>query len=242
MVGVVTKTVVSESRHPVMPSTLLPVAAVPHRPLFITLEGIDGCGKSTQAKALAQLLAQQGYSVCLTKNPGDTPLGQELRQVLLHSASPIHPKAELLLYMADRVQHWFDLVLPSLQAGQIVICDRFVDSTLVYQGYGRGESLDWILALHDQALQTAVRPYWPDVTFWFNAPVDTCLNRVQARATAKGYDRLETMPTEFYQTLHQGFTQLAAQHASRYTPIDATQPIADITQQLVAAIVQRVAV
>jgi dTMP kinase len=189
--------------------------------LFITVEGIDGCGKSTQAQLLAQHLTAQGKTVYLTKNPGDTELGQELRQILLHTTAPVHARAEMLLYVADRTQHWFQQVLPRLQAGQVVICDRYIDSTIAYQGYGRGESVDWILALHEQALANEVRRFWPDITLWFDAPVDVCLARVQARNPVK--DRLEQENTAFYERVRQAFDAQFFEHSNRIKKLDATQ-------------------
>jgi dTMP kinase len=202
--------------------------------LFISLEGIDGCGKSTQANLLAEALTAQGQSVYLTKNPGDTALGKELRHILLHTEAPVHARAEMLLYVADRTQHWFEQVLPRLQAGHTVICDRYIDSTIAYQGYGRGESVDWILVLHEQALTNPIRSYWPDLTVWFDAPVTICLDRVQTRQAHK--DRLEQEDTAFYQRVQNGFAAQAAHHEHRIHRLDATQAVTALTAAVTALV------
>jgi dTMP kinase len=238
------------SPNPSGDNTALPVHASGGltQSLFITLEGVDGCGKSTQARLLADALTQRGYAVYLTKNPGDTELGLALRQLLLHTTVPIQPRAELLLYLADRTQHWFQRILPSLHAGHIVICDRFIDSTLAYQGYGRGESLDWILQLHQQALHHPSRSYWPDLTLWLDAPVTVCVNRIAQRqaantsatTTTHPIDRFEQETLAFYTRLHDGFTALARQHPDRIQPVGAEQSVeslaADILARTLAAI------
>jgi dTMP kinase len=204
--------------------------------LFISLEGIDGCGKSTQGKLLAEFLREQGHTVYLTKNPGDTDLGEELRHILLHTKAAVHARAELLLYVADRTQHWFEHVLPHLEAGNTVICDRYIDSTIAYQGYGRGESIAWIEALHDNALATPARSFWPDVTLWFDAPVAVCLDRVQTR---QGYkDRLEQENQAFYLRVQQGFLAQAKRDNQRFHCLDATQSINTLAETVKAILLK----
>jgi dTMP kinase len=181
--------------------------------LFITVEGVDGCGKSTQAQLLATALQDMGFRVLLTKNPGATPLGAQLRQLLLDPATIIDHRAEMLLYVADRAQHWYQTILPTLQAGGVVVCDRFIDSTIAYQGHGRGQDVNWITTLHQQVLTNTVRSYWPDLTLWYDAPLEVCLQRIRTRNQQK--DRLEQEPLTFYEKVADGFAQQAQLHPHR---------------------------
>ncbi len=193
--------------------------------MFITFEGIDGCGKSTQSQLAAVALAKQSIAHILTLNPGGTPLGQELRQILLHHQGPVDDKAELLLYIADRVQHMAHVITPAIQKGSIVLCDRFADSTLAYQGYGRGLPHILIEELHKHMLGNVQ----PELTFWFAGPVDTLLNRAKCRSKA---DRLEQEKIDFYERVHQGFSAIAAAHPSRVIKLDATQSVEALHEQV----------
>jgi dTMP kinase len=195
--------------------------------VFISFEGIDGCGKTTQLALLAEALSARGLSVVQTRNPGGTALGQQLRQILLHHPDPVDPTAELLLYMADRAQHRMEVLQPALAAGHVVLCDRYGDSTLAYQGYGRGLSIDWIERLNEQA------GICPDMTFYFDGPVDTLLGRANKRGPA---DRLESESHRFFERVRQGFLTLSQQHPTRIQVLDATQPVDWLHQQILSQV------
>jgi dTMP kinase len=200
--------------------------------LFITFEGIDGSGKSTQAHRCYEALSAASIPVLLTKNPGGTALGSELRNILLHTQSPITPKAELLLYIADRVQHLEEVVKPALAAGTVVLCDRYSDSTIAYQGYGRGLDVAWIEELH----QLAFNNLQPDVTLLFDGPVEVLLARAKGRSEA---DRLEREAVDFYQRIARGFETLATQNPHRIQTLDATLPLEALHQQVVETVLAK---
>ncbi len=181
--------------------------------MFITLEGGEGAGKTTLAHRLKTLAEAAGYGVCLTRQPGGTALGQSIRQLLLAGAE-MAATTELLLYAADRAEHVAQVIRPALAAGQLVICDRYTDSTVAYQGYGRG--LD--LALIQHLNQVATGGLRPDCTLWLDLPVAVGLGRLgQAR------DRLERTDISFHERLYAGFATLAQQEPSRISRLDATQ-------------------
>lgn len=198
---------------------------------FITFEGIDGSGKSTQLERCADALQNLGRDVVITKNPGGTDLGVKLRQILLHHNGPIEPTAELLLYVADRVQHIEEVIKPALNAGKVVLCDRFSDSTLAYQGYGRQLGTETIESLYTLAWGD----FQPDLTFWFSGPVEQLLQRAKNRSEA---DRLEQEDVTFFQRIHEGFEALAGKNPDRIVTIDATLDKDVITEQLIICLCQ----
>jgi len=197
--------------------------------LFITLEGVDGVGKTTQQMLLAERLRQEGLACLCTREPGDTALGKMLRDLLLHrdpkgghccvsdlsvaapAADPFSPLAELLLYAADRAEHVSKVIAPALAAGQAVICDRFTDSTLAYQGYGRGLDLEKIRRLN----HLATSGLQPHLTLWLDLSPEVGLARAKAR------DKLEQEHLEFHCRVYQGFQALAAAEPQRIVRIDA---------------------
>jgi dTMP kinase len=180
---------------------------------FITLEGIEGCGKSTQARLLAQWL---GEGALLTREPGGTPLGEGIRALLL---DPRHagmaPVAESLLFFADRAEHVARKVQPALANGQVVVCDRYVDSSLAYQGFGRGLPL----AALDAVAALATGGLIPDVTFLLDLPVEVGFDRIGRRGPA---DRLESEERAFHDRVREGFRKLAARHPERWCVLDGT--------------------
>jgi dTMP kinase len=192
--------------------------------LFVTFEGIDGSGKSTQMELCAEALEAAGHSVVLTRNPGGTEFGQELRQILLHSTKTVYPLSELLLFIADRAQHMDELVFPALQAGKIVLCDRHMDSTLAYQGYGRRLDLNTIRELNHIAVQGRL----PDLTLLFDGDPIILAKRVNHRGQA---DRMEQEKSEFHHRVRDGYLALAAEAPERITVLDATQDIDTLHQQ-----------
>ena len=203
---------------------------------LIVLDGIDGCGKSTQLQRLADWLPGSGLmpvgaGLILTREPGGTALGQAVRQLLLHAADEQAPcpRAELLLYAADRAQHVDTLIRPALERGDWVLSDRFAGSTLAYQGYGRG--LDG--ALIQQLEQIATAGLIPDQTFWLALPVTESLRRRQGVEE----DRIEAEGRPFLERVAAGFETLASQRA--WCRIDADRATADVTSSLRQSLHQR---
>lgn len=210
---------------------------------LIVFEGVEGCGKSTQLQRLRDHLAQdqsfqalqsQGIipQLLTTREPGGTELGIGLRRLLLDSQHQvvIAPRAELLLYAADRAQHIEEMILPALEAGSWVLCDRFTDSTVAYQGYGRG--LD--LALIQELNQVATAGLVPDLTLWLALDVEQGLARAQQRGSR---DRMEQADLAFHQRVQQGFETLAQQRPERRAKIDGLQS-PDAVAAAINAVVQ----
>jgi dTMP kinase len=212
----------------------------PPRGRFIVLEGIDGCGKTTQLEALRQWLPTSGLlppgaRVIVSREPGGTALGQALRELLLHppgEAAPV-PRAELLLYAADRAQHVETVLRPALDAGAWVLCDRFTGSTWAYQGYGRGLDSEAIYALESIATSDIPFSLQPDLTLWLDVSLaESCRRRGGQLA-----DHLEGEGVAFLGRVADGFERLAAQRG--WTRIDANQPVAAVTEACCRAMVRR---
>lgn len=197
--------------------------------MFITFEGIDGSGKSTQMNLLANVLTTHGHIVVVTRDPGGTEIGQELRQILLHHPGFVSQRCELFLYLADRSQHVDELIQPALEAGKIVLCDRYIDSTVAYQGGGRGlptEEIHRMNALATNGLK-------PHKTFLFDAPVDVLLARAKSRSSA---DRLEQETRDFYEKVRIEYLNLAQDEPDRFVVLDATLSIDELHQQVLSAL------
>lgn len=199
--------------------------------LFVTVEGIEGSGKSTLVRTLAERLARHGRAVVATREPGDTPLGRAIRTALLEPTDdPPTAMAELLLYLADRHQHVARVIRPALAAGRTVLCDRFSDSTLAYQGWGRGLDLETVRALDCTARDGVV----PDLTIVLDCPPDVGLARARGRTGSR--DRLEREPIAFHERVRAGFHALAAAEPDRHLVIDTTAPrerVADLAEHAV---------
>lgn len=190
--------------------------------LFITLEGPEGAGKSTNREYLAERLREQGIDVLLTREPGGTPLAERIRELLLDpSDEPMAADTELLLVFAARAQHLQQVIRPALAKGSVVLCDRFTDATYAYQGGGRGLSIERIAQL-EQFVQGELRP---DLTLIFDLPVEVGL----ARAAARGrLDRFEQEGRVFFEAVRQAYLQRAEQAPQRYRVLDAGQTLAQV--------------
>lgn len=202
--------------------------------MFITLEGIEGCGKSTQAVLLKNYLQQQGREVVLTKEPGGSELGLDLRRILLSMDNrDISEEAELFLYLADRAQHVFELVNPSIARGKTVISDRFADSTIVYQGYGRGLDIKMLDRLNMMAAGNVL----PDTTILLDLPAEAGLERAQTRNMERNLTmsegRFEAESIEFHRRIRKGYLAWAALNKSRFMIIDATQDLDSIHRDII---------
>ena len=186
---------------------------------FITFEGVDGCGKTTQLELLNDYLKQKNYNTITTLEPGGCPLGKNLREILLHYDAYVDDTCELFLYLADRSQHTNTIVIKNVEEGNIVLCDRFIDSTVAYQGYGRGLDIDRLNFLND----IATRSYLPDLTFLFDIDIETAQTRV-----GKVKDRLEKESLDFHKKVRAGYLDLAKKYPQRIKVIDATKSIEEV--------------
>src|ERR1700676_3444373 len=202
---------------------------------FVTLEGVEGSGKTTQTALVADVLRAKGYRVMVTREPGGTRAGEAIRAIFLDPAVSLHAAAELLLVLADRAQHVREKLKPALAAGEIVLSDRYSDSTVAYQGYGR--ALD--LKLLDELNRLASDGAWPDLTIVLDLAVEIGLERTRARVrgNVRGPDRFEGEEVEFHRRVGEGFLTMARDEPERVITIDATQPMAEITARIAGAII-----
>lgn len=207
-------------------------AQPPTRGIFITVEGIDGAGKTTLAHTLAEWLRERGHEVVLTREPGATQLGEKLRTLLLGGEIKVNPAGELLLYVADRAQHVAEVIRPALGAGRTVVCERFTDSTAAYQGYGRGVELELVHRLN----HFATGGLEAHLTVLLRTPLEVARQRLQATP-----DRLEREEPAFYQRVAAGYEELARAHRERIKMVDGAaapdqvfRQAAQVVQTLVA--------
>lgn len=185
---------------------------------FITFEGVEGCGKSTQIEMLRACLEEKGCDVLVTREPGGVPIAEAIREILLHTAHhAMDPITELLLYEAARAQLVQECIRPALEAGKTVLCDRFADSTTAYQGAGRGLSPEDLARLHALATQGV----WPHLTFLLDLPVEEGLRRARHRGR---FDRMEQQDIQFHERVREGFLAIARHEPERVKVIDATPP------------------
>lgn len=203
--------------------------------MFITLEGMEGCGKSTQCALLVEHFTRLGFDVLRTLEPGGSVLGKELRRILLDPAnSDFSPVSELFLYLADRAQHVGTVIRPALAQDRVVICDRFADSTVVYQGYGRGLEPSLLRQLND----TAVQGLWPDATVLLDLDPEQGLRRALARNMrenkARTEGRFEAESLAFHTRVREGYLTWAALNRERFLVVDADRT----PEQVFAAILR----
>jgi dTMP kinase len=199
------------------------ITGAPTQGIFIAFEGGEGTGKSTQSKLLAQWLEQEGESVVLTREPGGTDLGKDLRKILLgHETGAISPRAEALLYAADRAHHVYSVIRPALERGDVVITDRYFDSSAAYQGAGRILNPAEVARISRWATESL----YPTLTILIDVPAEIGLGRLQSR------DRLEAESNDFHERVRQEYLQIAMMDPERYFVVDGTQPVNEIHRQI----------
>ncbi|MEM1058444.1 MAG: dTMP kinase [Verrucomicrobiota bacterium] len=200
-------------------------------PRFISLEGSEACGKSTQLERLVARLGERGDDVLLTREPGGTPLGETVRHLLKHAPEGrgMYPEAELLLFAASRAQLVRGVIAPALAQGGWVVSDRFLDSTTVYQGHARGLPLDLVASIN----RAAVGDCLPGLTLVLDLETEEAMRRLRRRVRPVGQeDRMEQMPPEFYETVRQGYRQLAEAEPGRVKLIEATGSAEEVHARL----------
>ena len=195
--------------------------------LFITLEGADGCGKTTQLNLLKESLTSRGYEIVVTREPGGKGLGEKLREILLNYDGEVSDRCEAFLYLADRAQNIDTIIKPAINSGKIVLCDRHTDSSVAYQGYGREQNIDNIYMLNE----LAVNGVHPDLTIVFDIDTETSMARVGAEK-----DRLESAGIEFHKRVRNGYLEIAKKNPQRIKVVDASQTIEDVQRDVIKII------
>ncbi|MDF1617596.1 dTMP kinase [Petrocella sp. FN5] len=198
--------------------------------IFITIEGGDGSGKSTQIDLLMSYFNKHGFEVLLTREPGGTPISEKIREVILDSNNmEMANMTEVLLYAASRAQHVAEFIKPNIKQGKVVICDRFVDSSVVYQGYARGVGIDVVENINSYATQGLI----PDLTILLDLPPNLGLSR---KKNQQALDRLELQSDDFHLMVNEGYKLLAKRHHNRILTVDAAKSIEVIHQIILEAI------
>lgn len=202
---------------------------------LITLEGIDGSGKSTQLRMLASELRLREFDVITTMEPGGTPLGRRLRAAFLETEEVVSPLAELLLFAADRAQHIDFLIRPALKEKKIVLSDRFADATFAYQGAGRGFSEDLV----EKVIQIATNGLKPDLTLFFDLPVDKALERTRsATEKSRTNNRMDAETSDFYGRVRQAYLGIAEREPERFKKIDASSSVAEVHTEVMQVVTE----
>jgi dTMP kinase len=205
--------------------------------MFITFEGPDGCGKTTQLTLLKEFLTRQGYSVFVTREPGGTEIGEQIRAILHDPLNEeMIPHAEILLYSASRAQLVTQVIRPALAKGQIVLSDRFYDSTFAYQGYGRGLDLDALRRI----TRFATGGLRPDLTIYLEIDPQLGLSRRQEDKNAE-WNRLDALALEFHERVHAGYQALIAAEPERWVVVNGQRPVAQVQADVQAAVMARLA-
>lgn len=195
--------------------------------LFITFEGADGCGKTTQLNLLKEYLENSGYEVVLTREPGGKGLGEKVREILLNYDGEVSNRCESFLFLADRAQNIDIIVNPAIEQGKIVLCDRHTDSSVAYQGYGRGLDINQINTLNNLATNNKK----PDLTLVFDVDIETSMLRV-----GNEKDRMESAGKEFFNRVRNGYLELAKQEPDRIKVIDSTKSIQEVQKDVLEII------
>ncbi len=204
------------------------------RGLFVSLEGMDGAGKTTQILQLKGYLEKQGMKVTMTREPGGTRISEKIRDLILSTDyGEMDPWTEALLYAAARAQHVAEVIMPALDRDEVVLCDRFVDSSVAYQGAGRNLGMEAVYQINERAIRNRL----PDLTFWFDLTPEESFRRKSGRDPK---DRLEQQSASFYETIYQTYRQLAIDNPLRYVIVDARKSIPWIQQLLRCATDQRI--
>jgi dTMP kinase len=190
--------------------------------MFVSFEGLDGCGKTTQARLLAETLAAEGVDVVSTREPGGTPLGEQIRELVLHG-DHVAPWAEVALYAASRAQHVVEVIRPALERGATVVCDRYLDTSVAYQGAGRGLGVDVVLELNLQVVGGLL----PDVTILVEVDTATALSRVGDKR-----DRIERADATFWPLVADAYRELAARFSDRYVVVDGRLPVDELAAEI----------
>ena len=195
--------------------------------LFITFEGADGCGKTTQLNLLKDYLTAKGYAVILTREPGGKGLGEKIREILLNYDGKVADRCESFLFLADRAQNIETIVKPAIESGKIVLCDRHTDSSVAYQGYGRGLDIEQIKMLNN--LATGGKQ--PDLTLVFDVDIETSMQRV-----GNEKDRMESSGKEFFNRVRNGYLEMAKQEPERLKILDSTKSIDKVHKRVIEII------
>ncbi len=195
---------------------------------FITFEGGEGSGKSTVMKDVATRLEKEGYKLVLTREPGGTPIAEEIRNVILDKANTkMDPRTEALLYAASRRQHLVEKIWPALERGEIVLCDRYLDSSLAYQGGARGLGVDEVLSIN----MFATEGEYPDLTLLFDLEPEEGLKRIE-KNKGREVNRLDLEKLEFHKKVRDNFHALAKKYSTRYIIIDASKPLSEVEDEV----------
>ena len=203
--------------------------------MFITLEGPEGSGKTTAVESAVKKLQEMGYEIVRTREPGGTPIAEQIRNVILDKANTsMDPRTEALLYAASRRQHLVEKVWPAIKEGKIVICDRYLDSSLAYQGGARGLGIDNVLNINLFATENT----WPDLTLLFDIKPEEGLKRIAANASRE-VNRLDLEKIEFHQKVRESFLYLAKKYPERFIIIDASKSREDVAKDTLDAILSR---
>ena len=190
--------------------------------MFVSFEGLDGCGKTTQARLLAEALTAEGVDVVLTREPGGTPLGEQVRELVLHG-DHVAPWAEVALYAASRAQHVVQVIRPALERGATVVCDRYLDTSVAYQGAGRGLGVDFVLDLNLRVVDGLL----PDVTVLVEIDPETALARLGDKR-----DRIERADAAFWPLVVEAYRDLAARFPERYVVVDGRLPVEELAAEV----------
>ena len=203
--------------------------------MFITLEGPEGSGKTTAVESAVKKLQEMGYEIVRTREPGGTPIAEQIRNVILDKANTsMDPRTEALLYAASRRQHLVEKVWPAIKEGKIVICDRYLDSSLAYQGGARGLGIDNVLNINLFATENT----WPDLTLLFDIKPEEGLKRISANASRE-VNRLDLEKIEFHQKVRESFLYLAKKYPERFIIIDASKSREEVAKDTLDAILSR---
>lgn len=204
------------------------------RGIFITMEGPEGAGKTTILKMLGETLKQEGYSVVLTREPGGIPISEQIREVILNKENTaMDSRTEALLYAAARRQHLVEKIIPALEKGMIVLCDRFIDSSLAYQGHARGLDMDEIYSIN----KFAIGDFMPDITFYFDIDPAEGLKRISANNNRE-VNRLDLEELHFHEKVREGYQLVMERWKERFVRIDASQPVDVVFEQTKTSIIK----